>query len=67
MEKGALFMRQVLALVKKMSLLQLQHLFVAGKLHMFFTSVGFKVRLWQRFSCIIIELFTAVLPGAITV
>lgn len=67
MEKGALFMRQVLALIKSRSLLELQHLFAVEKLHMFFTSVVFKTRLCQCFSCSIIVLFIKVLAGGMTV
>lgn len=65
-EKGALLMRRVLALIKSMSLLQLQHLFVVEKLHMFFTLVIFKFRLCQCYSCSIIVLFTEVLAGGMT-
>lgn len=48
-------MGQVLALVRSLSLLQLQHLFVVEKLHLFFTSVVFQGRLCQCFSCSIIS------------
>lgn len=49
-EKGALLMGQVLAVVRSLSLLQLQHLFVVEKRHLFFISVVFQVRLCQCFS-----------------
>lgn len=67
MEKRALFMRQVLPLVKSISSLQLQHLFVIEKLHVFFTSVEYSKSDCQCFSCSVIVLFTKVLAGDMTV
>lgn len=49
--KKWLFMRQVLALVKSMCLLQLQHLYFVVKLQVVFIPVILKARLCQCFSC----------------